>query len=213
MIDTPAKLYDSINTNYSGLETNICFLHKPCKATRLCSTPSKIAVIDFDTVERQTAKSEHRSLQPSVDAITYTESNRIFCFVEIKGWQEFMKHNQITSYEHPSEDDKVLVAEKAKSYNLSKKFEYSCNLCKKIANDSQVLAKMPVAYIIVSDINVGSQAIDDIASNLTSLADSSSIWSICDTEMFNNLQIVYGIVEKYYIHCQDFDDLLNKISI
>lgn len=54
-------------------------------------------------------------------------------------------------------------------------------------------------------------AMADFVSNLTSLAMTSSIWTVCDRELEKNLNNVSSMVEKHYTHCQEFDELMGKI--
>ncbi len=59
---------------------------------RLCPKFSQKEVLDFETCEDRKNKSYSHA---SVDAITYTDNDKYFCFVEIKGWLTIEK--RITS--------------------------------------------------------------------------------------------------------------------
>lgn len=212
MFPTPIQVYKKLLQTVKVSETVLCNLHKPCKDNRQCRSVSSYKVLDFDAVEKEMSAREKRAPHPSVDAVACTKSSKTFCFIEMKGWKEFVKHNGIKDEIAPSEADVNNVVGKASAYDLQGKFDNSCDLCKTIMSDKSLFEHIKIAYIVVSDVDSRHDAMDDFASNLTSLAMTSSIWTVCDRELEKNLKNVFSVVDKHYTHCQEFDELMEKID-
>ena len=210
MINTPEDLYRAVLACKPGVESSICLLHKPCKAHPLCSTTSTTEVLDFDAVEKELARGK-RSNQPSCDGVTLNPERTIFCFLEIKGWREFVKRNINVPDSNLSADDKKKIENKADSYNLKGKLEQSMDDCKEIANDSDLFLKFPFIYIIVTDIENEKSAAEDIAANLSLLAETASVWTYCDKSMKKRMDTLGDAVMKVYTHCRDFDTCIAGI--
>ena len=210
MINTPEDLYHAVLAFKPGVESYVCQLHKPCKGHPLCSTNSTTEVLDFDAVEKELARGK-RSNQPSCDGVTLNPERTIFCFVEIKGWKEFVMRNINVADSDLLEEDKKKIEDKAYSYNLKGKLEQSMDDCKEIANDSALFLKFPFVYIIVTDIENEKSAAEDIAANLSMLAETASVWTYCDKSMKKQMDTLGATVIKVYTHCRDFDTCIAGI--
>ena len=204
MINTPEELYRAVLAYKPGIETSVCLLHKPCKGHPLCSTLSTTEVLDFDAVEKELARGK-RSNQPSCDGVTLNTEQTVFCFVEIKGWKDFVRRNVNVADANLSEADKNKIEDKARGYNLKGKLVQSMNDCEVIVNDPDLFLKLPFIYIIVTDIENDRSAAEDIAANLSLLAETASVWTFCDDRMKKQMDTLDDTVMKVYTHCRDFD--------
>lgn len=211
MVRTASDLYDSLKSFSSIGETSLCHLHKPCNGHPLCSMPSRTSLLDFDYIEKKLAKGK-RSTLPSCDGVTLNITRSVFCFVEIKGWKEFVSHN-IGDENNLSEVDKITIKEKVVSYKLKEKLIQSIKDCEIITEHTDLFPTIPYAYIIVTDINSDKSAIEDIAANLSSLAETSSVWTYCEETMKDFLKNVNITVKKIYAHCREFDNIISQIVV
>ena len=210
MITTASDLYNALLAFSKLDETTICHLHKPCNGHPLCKTPSVTPVVDFDHIEKKLSTG-NRSTQPFCDGVTLNNDHSVFCFVEIKGWDKFVLFN-ISDAVSPSDADRKKVDEQVATYDLKGKLMQSIHDCEVISGQKDLFPRIPYAYIIVTDINSEQEHIEDIASNLSSLAETASLWTYCDMKMKKNLNDVDIAVKKVYAHCREFDVILSKIS-
>lgn len=210
MINTPQELYLSILAFKADIISTICTLHKPCSVHPLCSNNSSTEVLNFDKVEKELAKGK-RSAMPSCDGVSLSKDNSVFCFVEIKGWKKFVDYNIANEFPSISEVEKQKIEEKAASYNLKGKLEHSIANCEEISKQRNVFTNIPYIYVIVTDIEKEKNAIEDFAVNLSSLAETSSVWTICDNSMLQQMNKMDTAIKKVYTHCQDFDACIAEI--
>lgn len=210
MVNTPEELYDAILAYKPDSRSTVCLLHKPCKERPMCGTTSTVEVLDFDAVEKELAKGR-RSRFPSCDGVTLNPAHSFFCFVEIKGWKEFVERN-IDDPEDLSEDDKQMIIEKAEKYNLEGKLKSSMDDCEEIAGDRDLFLRIPFVYVIVTDISTDMDAAKDIAANLSILAETASVWTFCDENMRRQMGSIDDKVQKVYTHCRDFDTCIREIN-
>ena len=210
MIDSAFALYSTL-LSFSQLgETTICHLHKPCNGTPLCMDTSVIALLDFDSIELQLAKG-HRPRLPSCDGVALNNAQSVFCFVEIKGWDQFVARN-IPDTNNLTATDKTKIDQQTAKYNLKGKFEQSIKDCEEIAGQKDLFLTIPYAYVIVTDINSSTNALDDLYANLSNLAETASVWTYCDDKMKTLLNSVDINVKKVYAHCRDFDSIMSQIG-
>ena len=167
-------------------------------------------MVDFDYIEKKLATG-HRRTMPSCDGVTLNNDHSVFCFVEIKGWEKFVSFN-ISDAVSPSEVDRTKVDEQVATYNLKEKLMQSINDCEVVTGQKDIFPRIPYAYVIVTDINSEKQAIEDFAANLSSLAETASVWTYCDEKMKKILNDVDVSVKKVYAHCREFDAVISKIS-
>ena len=207
-MEYPAKeLYDRIKAIYPDTQTSICEIDKICLKEKRCTHPSQHNVIDFDKIQHLYDKALRRQSTPSVDAVTYHKSNGKFCFIELKGWEKFL-------YGGYQQDGISLekIQQTVTKHNLKGKLENTIQTCKAIIKDENLFEKIPFCYILITDINIISNPLQVLASNLMSLSESSSNWNdICNALMQDKLNDIKD-VEKYYIHCQDLDNLMEQMS-
>lgn len=84
------ELYQKILETYPDIgETTICSLHKPCAKSKRCDEAPLHLYIDFDRVETEFDRGNPS--RQSVDAVT--SAGEKFCFIEIKGWKDFLQWN------------------------------------------------------------------------------------------------------------------------
>ena len=110
---TPKQVYDSIYHYMGNQTTIICNLHSACSPLKgyKCFKPqSNIPVIDFDPVKTKADIEDGIKSRKSVDAVVYSPSNAFFCFVEMKSWDLFLKHN----------GNEANIREQAKKYESEK---------------------------------------------------------------------------------------------
>lgn len=210
MISTASDLYNSLLVFSTLGETTICHLHKPCDGHPLCKIASVRPVVDLDYIEKKLATG-NRSTEPSCDGVTLSTDHSVFCFVEIKGWEKFVSF-KISDAASPSEDDRIKVDKQVANYDLKGKLMHSIDDCEVITGQKDLFPRIPYAYVIVTDINSEQESIDDFAANLSSLAETASVWTYCDEKMKEILNDVDIAVKKVYAHCRDFDVVLSMIS-
>lgn len=210
MITSASDIYNSLLAFSALGETTICHLHKPCDGHPLCKTTSVTPVVDFDYIEKKLA-TVSRSTMPSCDCVTLNNDHSVFCFVEIKGWEKFVSL-KISDAVSPSEGDRTKVDEQVATYDLKGKLMQSINDCEVVTGQKDLFPRIPYAYVIVTDINSEKEAIEDFAANLSSLAETSSVWTYCDEKMKEILKNVDIAVKKVYAHCREFDAVISRIS-
>lgn len=210
MISTASDIYNSLLVFSAIGETTICHLHKPCDGHPLCKITSSTPVLDFDYIEKKLATGSRRTM-PSCDGVTLNIDHSVFCFVEIKGWEKFVSFN-ISDAVSPSEGSRTKVDEQVATYDLKGKLIQSINDCEVVIGQKDLFPRIPYAYVIVTDINSENEAIEDFAANLSSLAETASVWTYCDEKMKEILSELDIAVKKVYAHCREFDEVISKIS-
>lgn len=210
MISTASDIYNSLLAFSTLGETTICHLHKPCDGHPLCKTTSSTPVVDFDYIEKKLATG-NRSSMPSCDGVALNNDHSVFCFVEIKGWEKFVLYN-ICDAVSPSKGDRTKVDEQVATYDLKGKLMQSIIDCELVTGQKDLFPRIPYAYVIVTDINSEKEAIEDFAANLSSLAETASVWTYCDEKMKEILNDVDIAVKKVYAHCREFDAVISRIS-
>lgn len=190
---------------------SICELHKPCSNNRLCLERSKCMVINFDKIKDKYC--EGGIPKASVDAIH--NGKRIFSLIEIKGWNEYIKHN-IKNF---SESD---IEAQIGKYKLDKKLKDSLDIVLAIISDQKIghskdFELYPKQYLIVTDISLTKDPLAKLAENLTFLATFSSESNLCwektkefvDNFQTNNLS-KFAIKGPYLINCKEVDKYLSE---
>lgn len=180
-------------------EYQICDLHKPCVDSRKCSITTPSHLINFDEVE--IAVDKGKPSRASVDAVTV--SGNKFCFVEIKGWMEFLKYNE------PKE---TKIKKQASNYNLHEKLRASEKICIEITNCSELFREIPEVFILVTDIDVKTNGIESFQYNLLALSETSSDWeSLCNRFLENELNKQITTIPKYYENCRHLEERMKEI--
>ena len=201
---TPQELYHSICLRYQECEVDsICQTEKTCKRNGFCNDKQHHGVIDFDKVKDTYYDHQGVDKKPaSVDAVCVGDQHEHFCFVELKGWKNYMAHRS---------QQKKNVEETAADYNLVGKLRDSQRLCMELTSNPDLFANMPIVFLLVTDIDVNENGLEWFADRLTDLAtSSSSIYSECISNSRKTLDSEIHI-QHDYIYCKDFDKHLETI--
>lgn len=201
---TAEELYTIIKERYCANDLIICDLHKPCKSTRRCKNILKHPLVDFDYIKDQYQIGKGVDTPSSVDGVTYT-GNR-FCFVEIKGWVDFLTHLKSI------QKDKAIIKQAA-SYDLNKKLSNSLDICKSLSGINDLSSVMPITFILVTDIETESNGLAMLHSNLLRLSNPVDYWQeVCNRELKARLGTIPGNIPTAYITCREFDAKLAKLA-
>ncbi|MBO7568907.1 MAG: hypothetical protein J6T11_00940 [Bacteroidaceae bacterium] len=140
----------------------------------------------------------------SVDGFTY--KNKLFCFVELKGWTDFLTF-------HTNPDTlKTDIKEQAGKYDLNKKLTDSMLICKDVAQNEEIFKDAQIAFVLVTDIDIEEDGTKELYSDLMNLAETSTSWEfICNRELKGKLSALPSTVNTYYIKCQIFDETIAKL--
>lgn len=201
---TPKELYDYICSLMPGYEVpSICYVEKNCFKKGFCSSSQSNPVLDFDNIKNKHDRDiKETTPTASVDAITAGVNGKALCFVELKGWKNYIAHQT---------KQKKTIPETASSYNLAGKLRDSQNLCIDLCKDPDVFAHMPVRFVLVTDIDPISSGIEYIHSMLTALGETTTeVYSQCISESQKILESEIHI-DKVFIQCKDFDGYLATI--
>lgn len=203
MITNPTDLYSKFLSDYKLPEQILCDLHKPCNHTtgHRCTTVLTHKVINFDDVKTEYQRGKKGPQKASVDGFTYKD--RLFCFVELKGWADFLTF-------HTNRDTlKTEIKEQTDKYDLNKKLTDSMLICKDIASNPELFKDNSIAFILVTDIDIVEDGTMELYSDLMSLAETSTNWkTICNQELKGKLSTLPTTISTFYIKCQDFDKKL-----
>lgn len=206
MITNPTDLYFKFLSDYKLPEQILCDLHKPCNYApgHRCTTVLTHKVINFDYVKIEYQRGKKEPQKASADGFTY--KNELFCFVELKGWADFLTF-------HTNPDTlKTEIKEQADKYDLNKKLIDSMLICKDIASNPELFKDNSIAFILVTDIDVAEDGTMELYSDMMSLAETSTNWkTICNQELKGKLSSLPTNINIYYIMCQMFDETISKL--
>lgn len=214
---TPAELYNSIKQQMTMADTSICQLHKPCTATPACVQPQNHPMLDFDEVEKRWHQQKGMKSTASVDALSHT--GRTLCMIEIKGWKMFLKHQPIAqqSASTPQQVNQLTqkIEKQTNSYQLQDKLLKSIEVCEEMSQNNNLPLYMPVAYILVTDIDPTINAAAVFTQQLNMLASTSSNWeTVCAQHLSKRFQqqtAGMNNIRSYFIYCKQLDNLLAKL--
>lgn len=194
------ELYQKILETYPDIgETTICSLHKPCAKSKRCDEASLHLYIDFDRVETEFDRGN--SSRQSVDAVA--SAGEKFCFIEIKGWKDFLQWNI------PNDKTIALQAQ----YDLKGKFEVSKEICIGIAENETLFEAIPEVFVLVTDIDVNEEGIESFFFNMMALASTATDWETkCNIALKRELDNQITSVPKYYVNCKQLAGKLLEIS-
>lgn len=205
MVKTPAELYLKLLSDFTISEHVICDLHKPCNKScgHRCDTTLTHKVIDFDKVKTEYQRGKSEPQKASTDGFTYKES--LYCFVELKGWVDFLGHNDPSTLESE-------IKEQVGKYDLNKKLTDSMLICKDIAEDENIFQNAAIAFILVTDIDINENGAFEFYTDLMNLAETSNNWmDLCNQELKGKLSSLPAGISTYYIKCQEFDKTISKL--
>lgn len=200
---TPSELYDCIKAKYPIHEVGcVCCVESTCNRRGYCTDKQKVPVLDFDKIKDSYYHGQTIATPASVDAVCTGGCNKYFCFVEMKGWDNYINY---LDKQKRSVDDTI------GDYNLSGKLKDSQNLCVLLANDKDLFAHMPVVFLLVTDIDVKKHGAVALADMLNKLGgNSSDIYSQCVSKSQKTLDSDIHI-EHQYVYCREFDDAISVL--
>lgn len=198
----PSELYDCIKAKYPIYEVGcVCHVESTCFKNGFCSGMQHTPVLDFDKIKDDYYKGQVVATPASVDAVCVGGHQKYFCFVEMKGWDNYINY---------LDKQKKSVKETVENYNLERKLLDSQRLCVNIVNKSDLFAQMPVIFLLVTDINVKTNGIVALADMMNKLgSNSTDIYTNC---LFASKQTLDSEIhiDHQYIYCREFD---NEISV
>lgn len=198
---TAQQLYDTIKKYYPQCEvSSICYTSQSCRRYGFCADMQSGNVIDFDAIKDEMCKGQ--TLKPaSVDAVCVSGTDHAFYFVELKGWQRYIDNRY---------KQKLTPEETALGYNLAGKLSASQRLCMQIAADDNLFSKIPVRFLLVTDIDTQTNGIEAFHSLLNQLGQSSTyIYSECLSQARRCLESEI-FIDHDYVSCKDFTRFLNN---
>ena len=200
---TPKELYNLVCTLKSAVQVpSICYVEKNCFSRGFCTSAQSTPIINFDEVKDLYYNGFIGATPASVDAIAIGSKGTTFCFVELKGWKNYIVHQT---------RQKKTITETVGGYNLSGKLADSQTLCIDLSKDPDLFAHMPVRFILVTDIDPDANGIEYIHDMLTALGETTTeMYSQCVSEAKKGFDSEIHI-DKVYIQCRNFDNYLKNI--
>ena len=206
MIRKPAELYAKLISDFDLPEHILCDLHKPCNKSNghRCRSVMAYPIIDFDEVKTEYQRGKSGNPKSSVDGFTY--KNQLCCFVELKGWADFLAFH--TNLDTMQEE----IEAQADKYDLNKKLMDSLSICREVAENADIFKDASIVFILVTDIDVDEDGTMEFFSDLMELAETSSDWKVvCNRELKDRLSSLPSNISTYYIKCQKFDEVISKL--
>ena len=205
------RLYERVGTFASLSSTTICWLHeaepkKPCPASSFfCGTESKIPALNFDAVKEAYCNKTRTPSMPSVDAVLFKDKR--FLFVEIKSWQNFERYQIKPGDSQATIQQKI--ADKATGFKLKPKVEKSMEICERISKDEHLFEKMPVTYVLVTDVDTVADPLARFRSRLRALAYKSVFIPLFSSASMAQLSTVG--MDVRYVFCRKFDNFYESL--
>lgn len=195
-----SEIYQDLTFIGTIQPTQLCTLHKPCANERRCQNSPTQPVLDFDKIAKQWRKDRKEKSTPSVDALTCKDEE--LYFVEIKGWKQFLRHQQL------SEES---IKQQAEAYDLQGKLIRSVELCEEVTGERNILTNIPSVFVLVTDIDVEKQGFESIVHNLNLLGRTTSEWeTVCNFYLGERLNSIRQIRTRY-VACAEFDSLFFSV--
>ena len=204
---TAKDIYNAV-LNFSGGNLQcICLLHRPCQGG-FCADQQKLSVIDFDAVKTKWNKQKGMASSASVDALVCGKLH--LCFVELKGWTEFLKHHGLDRSEEMTEKEKEkahkVIDKQVGKYKLQKKLLDSVMICEDISGQKDILNSNPIAFLWVTDISLKEAPLQHFHQQLMMLAYTSTSWEkVCAEQMKKILDEQISCIHSVFVECKDFD--------
>lgn len=203
---TAKDIYNAV-LNFSEVNPQcICFLHHPCQGG-FCADQQKLPVIDLDAVKTKWNKQKGMPSSASVDALACATQH--LCFVELKGWTEFLKHHGLDKPEEMTDKEKEkankAIDKQVGKYKLQKKLLDSVMICEDISGQKDILNSISVAFLLVTDISLEDDPLQHLQQQLMMLASTSTDWKkVCAEQMKKVLEHQIDI-QSLFIECKNFD--------
>lgn len=198
-------LFERVGRYASLTPTTVCRLHEaephtPCpNSTHFCGTESSILAINFDAVKEAYCNKNRIGSVSSVDAVMYKGAR--FLFVEIKSWQNFERY-QIKPGDSQA-DIQQKIADKAAGFKLKPKVEKSMEICRNISHNEHLFDKMPVTYVLVTDVDTVADPLARFRGRLRALAYKSVFIPLYSSASITQLAAVG--MDVRYVFCRKFD--------
>lgn len=206
---TPIDVYNAIITYGAASETSICDVRTQCIMYTTCSRHSVTSVIDFDNVAIAYGQAKGINTPSSVDAITIDDSNSILILVEKKTWYQFFEHLTNKQKIKPAE----AAMDKLSDYDLQKKYEGTCEICKFVTNDKDLFPYLPHMFVFLTELSENNpDPTAGFATNLGQLAVSSTpikeeVRQVVVKGMKEHVKSV-KCANHRYLYCKDFDTFI-----
>lgn len=216
----PEEIYTAITYNKAILSKGavvvkmICSFFVPCHKGFLCNRFPKSKMLDFDLIEKTWHMLTGKPSSSSTDGLTYTSKH--LCFIEAKGWKKFLEYQPELQKESTTEPEESRIYQRIKKqnrkYHFQKKLLESISICEEIIGENVIVGRIPVLYILVTDVNPLQDSASLIFQQLNYLANSSSKWeTLCVGEMRKRFEEEIGEtrgIEARFIQCKQLDSYL-----
>lgn len=198
---TSQQLYDTIKMMYPLSEvSSICYADQVCLRNGFCAHSQSAKVINFDSVKDDFCNGQSEK-PSSVDVICVSRTDKVFYFVELKGWKKYIEN--VSKQKHTPKDT-------VEGYKLSKKLSDSLEICRQLASNKELFSDIPIRFLLVTDIETKTHGIESFHSLLNQLGETSSnICLECLRMARKTLDLEIGI-DRDYISCQDFDKFIQS---
>lgn len=209
---TPQSVYDLVLRCIGNNTCSVCDLHKPCIG-HPCACVQHTPVIDFDEVERLWHISRKQPSTASADALVCHHN---LCFVEIKGWIKFLENLHLTGERQLTDREeerlKGRILKQVGHYDFQKKLLSSIEVCEDITGTPDLLSALPVAFILVTDVNPETSPLEVFSMQLSMLAHTSTDWKkVCTEAMSQRLASQITSIHTYFVYCKDFGHLIKSL--
>lgn len=206
---TPIDVYNVISAYGVASQTSICDVRTQCVMYKMCSQHSVTSVIDFDNVAITYGKVVAGGRPASVDAIAVDRKNSLLMFVEKKTWYQFFEHLTIKQKAKPAE----AAMDKLSDYDLQKKYEGTCEICKFVTNDKDLFSYLPHMFVFLTELSeIHPDPTAGFATNLGQLAESGTRIkdSVRQTVIKGMKEHVKSVkcANHRYVYCKDFDSFI-----
>ena len=198
----PLDLYNSLKSRYPNHEVAcVCCVESTCCKRGFCSEVQHTKVLDFDKIKDEFYHGKTIAMPASVDAVCVGSLQKYFCFVELKGWENYIRF---------LDKQKNNVKETVDGYNLNGKLYDSQFLCIELTKKTDLFGEMPIIFLLVTDIDVKTNGIVSFADMMNKLgSNSTDVYLECLSESKCALDSKIHI-DHDYIFCREFD---NKLSV
>lgn len=201
---TAKDLYELLVDTYGITPVILCELHSPCASPKKhrCEELLIHKLINFDDVKTKFYRGRSDVNGSSADGYTY--QNDWFCFVELKGWKDYLKFNAKTS--------EGKIQKQADKYDLSKKYQDCVYICEQLTKTTDLFKDKKIAFFLVTDIETERSGISLIADDLNFLTTKTpSKEDFCNKSLKGRLDIMPEKISKFYVECRNFDKMINKL--
>lgn len=178
-----------------------CYLNESCK------------VIDFDKVKAKVVALHNLQTTSSCDGLKICTDENTIDFIEMKGFEEFKRNNQVS--------DKT-IKKQTKKFDFEKKLEDSYYLIQTIMKSPSFGAtkkeyrefkSVKKRYFILTDLRLETNALESILYGFNFLAETSNIdktIEICLQEKVDGINICYLSEKPRLVSCEQICNILCK---